>query len=232
MSIARSRNWLRFSILRLGMIGLLGVAALASSVAGAPPAPGTIEVPRGRAPVIDGMVRADEWKGSITRAIEGGGSAHFLHDGTDLFIGLSALPGAGWGYGALLLGSEDSVLVLHASAQVGSAVYVATGNPKARIWRPSSRTYEWKVGPKLYAEEGWMADIAPRDGSKGREFRISRRTLGGRRLALSYVVQTDGENSTNVRLPAQLAIDRKVIDGWNPDSIAISPGEWLRVRLK
>jgi len=111
-------------------------------------------------------------------------------------------------------------------------VYVARGNPKARIWRPMSETYDWKEGPKLYAEEGWMADIAPRDGAKGREFRVSRRTLGGHRLALSYVVQTDGENSKNVRSPSSLAIDQKVIDGWNPDSIAISPEEWPRVRLK
>jgi len=122
--------------------------------------------------------------------------------------------------------------VLHASAKAGSAVYVAAGNQRPRIWRPKSETYVWKESAKLYAEEGWMADIAPRDGSKGREFRVSRRTLGDRGLALSYIVQTTNENSTDVRFPAWLSIDRKVIDGWNPDSIAISPGDWPRVRLK
>ena len=218
----------RFVVILLVLSGV--AAALVSRAADAPPTPGTIEVPRGRAPVIDGVVRAEEWKGALTRPLEGGGLAHFLHDGTDLFVGLSNLPGAGWGYGALLLGAADSVLVLHASAKTGSAVYRVAGS--ARIWRPDSKTYDWKDAPKLYAEEGWMADIAPRDGSKGREFRIARRTLGARRLALSYVVQTAGENSQDVRLPAWLALDRKVVDGWNPDSIAISPIEWPRVRLK
>jgi hypothetical protein len=214
-------------------MGRLVPAVLLASILGAtPPAPSTIAVPRGRAPAIDGVVRPQEWKGAATRPMEGGGRVHFLHDGTDLFVGLSGLPGTGWGYGALLLGSSDSVLVLHASAKVGSALYTATGTPKARLWRPASESYEWKEGPRLYAEEGWMADVAPSDGAKGREFRIARRTLGDRRLAIAYIVQTTGEHSNTVRLPASFTIDRRVPDGWNPDSIVIAPEGWVRVTLK
>jgi hypothetical protein len=131
-----------------------------------------------------------------------------------------------------MLGSSDTVLVLHASAKVGSARYIAHGDSAARLWRPTSKSYEWKKGDSLYTEEGWMADVAPRDGAKGREFRISRRTLGERRLAIEYIVQTTGENSKRVRLPASLTIDPKVPDGWNPDSIAISQEEWPRIRMK
>jgi hypothetical protein len=205
---------------------------LISILAATPPVSNTIDVPRGRAPTIDGVVRPTEWKGAVTRPLEGGGRAHFLHDGSDLFVGLSGLPGTGWGYGALLLGSSDSVFVLHASAKVGSAMYAARGDAKTRIWRPASATYVWKEGARLYAEEGWMADVAPEDGSKGREFRIARGTLGDRRLAIEYVVQTNGENSKRVRLPASFALDSKVTDGWNPDSIAISTETWPRVTWK
>lgn len=211
---------------------LVHVALLGAVLGAAPPAPSTIAVPRGRAPSIDGVVGAAEWKDAVTRPLDGGGRAHFLHDGTDLYIGLSGLPGTGWGYGALLLGSSDSVLVFHASAKVGSAVYAAQGEMEARIWRPASKSYEWKEGPRLYIEEGWVADVAPRDGAKGREFRVARRMLGDRRLAIAYIVQTTGENSKTVRLPASFTIDRRVPDGWNPDSIAISPEEWLRVSWK
>ena len=208
------------------------VVAWCVALFAAAPAPGTVDVPRGRAPTIDGVVRPSEWKNAATRPLEGGGRIHLLHDGKDLYVGLSELPGTGWGYGALMLGSSDTVLVLHASAKVGSAAYVAHGEGAARLWRPLSKTYEWKAGYTLYAEEGWMADVAPRDGAKGREFRISRRTLGDRRLALEYAVQTSGENSARLRLPASLTIDPKVPDGWNPDSIVISPQEWVRIKLK
>ena len=212
--------------------GFAGVALLLASLGAAPSESGTLRVPRGRAPSIDGIVRAGEWKGAATRKLEGGGRIHYLHDGADLFVGLSDLPGSGWGYGAVMLGTPDTVLVLHASAQIGSAVYTARNEPGGRIWRPSDSTYTWKPGPRAYAEEGWMADVAPRDGARGREFRIARRTLGERRLAITYVVQTQGEASQAVRLPAALTIDRRVIDGWNPDSITIAPEDWLRIEWK
>lgn len=208
------------------------VGFVISIFAVAPATTSKVDVPRGRAPSIDGVVRADEWKGAATLPLEGGGRVHFLHDGNDLYVGLSDLPGSGWGYGALMLGSADTVLVLHASAKVGSAVYAATGDPKTRIWRPRSKTYDWKEGARLYEEEGWMADVAPRDGAKGREFRIARRTLGKQRIALFYAVQTTGEKSQGVYLPASLTIDRGVPDGWNPDSISISTEKWLEVTLK
>jgi len=211
---------------RLLLVSLIALLAAAS------PDAGTIAVPRGRAPVIDGVVRTGEWKGALTRPLEGGGRAHFLHDGTDLYVGLSELPGKGWGYGALMLGDADTVVVLHASAQVGSAVYVVRTDTNARTWRPLAPDYTWKKADRLYAEEGWMADVAPEDGAKGREFRIALRTVGERRLGLVYLVQTKGEESAALRLPAGLAIDRRVPDGWNPDSIAIAPENWLRVTWK
>ena len=210
----------------------LARAALFVSVLGVTPVPSTIEVPRGRAPTIDGVVHTAEWKGAVVRPLEGGGRAYFLHDSTDLFIGLADLPGTGWGYGAAMLGSPDTILVLHASAKVGSAVYVSDGDSSTKIWRPVSKSYAWKEPARLFAEEGWLADVAPRDGSKGREFRIARRMLGDRRLAIAYIVQTTGENSTTVRLPASFAIDKRVPEGWNPDSIAISPEAWMPLRWK
>jgi hypothetical protein len=135
------------------MSRFLFLALLVAVLGLAPPAPGAVKVPRGRPPSIDGVVRAGEWEGAVTRPLEGGG-----------------------------------------------------------------------------AEEGWMADVAPQDGAGGREFRIARRTVGARRFAISYIVPTKGEESRAVRLPATLSIDRRVIDGWNPDSIAIAPEGWLRLR--
>lgn len=199
-----------------------------------------VRVGRGMAPRVDGLVEEGEWQGARVLPLAGGGTVQILHDGEDVYFGLSGLPGKGYGFGCLFLAFPDRVLVLHASAQLGSAVY-EQGRDGNRSWNPRSSTYTWQRAKTIFPAEGWMADVSLRDGSRGREFRVSRGLLGRvavpAKVALGYVVQTQAGESASVitSWPPGLSdavVNRALLEGRNPDGLSFRPESWAQLELK
>jgi hypothetical protein len=201
-----------------------------------------VVVPWTSTPAIDGVVREDEWRGARVIALRDGGELRLMHDGRQIHVGLSRLPGAGVGWGCLFIGQAGVVKVLHASARLGSARYTAGRDGR---WAPESKTYTWKPADQMLREEGWMANVSQDTGASGREYALSFTLLrlppptgtapstlvGPARIALAYVYAT-GRRKDEFALAvwpdeAQDAIrERRLLDGFNPSDLVFAPATW------
>ena len=158
-------NTKRFNSLR----HVLVLAVFVASAAGANP----IEVPKGSGVDVDGVVGDDEWADAAHFVVEGSASVLLKSDGESLLLAYRGFPKGAFGFGCVFVLRDDAVHVLHASAQLGSAVYRAQGEAG---WGPDSEKYAWKKPERMWKEEGWMANTNPQGAQQ--EFRISFEALG------------------------------------------------------
>lgn len=160
-----------------------------------------IEVPLGSRPELDGTLLPGEWDQAIQIDMSNGGEAYFLHDGENLYVGISA---DSLGFGHLCWQREDQIWILHSSASLGSAGYQADGP----IWRPSW-DYEWccpsllsrEESQALFEREGWTATIGYLGDPGQMEYQIA--WDGQVHLAVLY--QTGQEQDTIFAWPQTLA---------------------------
>jgi len=186
-----------------------------------------LAVPSGYTPVIDGRITDSSWDFARDMSLPSGASVRLVHDGRYLFVAFDERAAGGWGFGTLYIGRESEVRVLHASAQVGSAVY----RPNADgTWSPEATTYTWKPVQQLVREEGWYANVATEGGAAGREFAVRLDLLKNARIALVYV-REEGEDGRAVRTwPANLgdgASDMRLVEGRNPDGLTFNVEQWI-----
>ncbi|MDX2262516.1 MAG: hypothetical protein SFU84_12565 [Gemmatimonadales bacterium] len=134
------------------------------------------EVPRGRAPALDGVIDSLEWTDAARISLGTGSQLYLKHDGKDLFIGMRVtgplLPG-------LCLERGDTIKVLHASASLGVATY-APGGAAART---RLTDFQWGVRDRgnvaapdslrtaWFEKATWMATTAAM-GMSIREWRL------------------------------------------------------------
>ncbi|MFL6245205.1 MAG: hypothetical protein ACJ74H_04215 [Thermoanaerobaculia bacterium] len=120
----------------------------------------------GKAPVIDGKVNPVEWKGATHVPLsEGQGEALLLHDGNYLYIGII---GFRPGLGSVCLPNRNGIVVLHASAALGTAAFEQTDG-KWRLTHPFKWTNrDTGMSPEAMAErekfltdKGWFANTSP-----------------------------------------------------------------------
>ena len=125
-----------------------------------------IAVPRAmKAPEIDGTLSPNEWKGAVRVRLGAKGHALLLHDGNNLYI---ALVGREPGISTVCaLGGKD-VLILHASAALGTAVFTQDNNKwllkRGFTW--TNRDTSQSSGAlmekrKTLRAEGWFANTSP-----------------------------------------------------------------------
>lgn len=173
---------IRYGLMRNPMpvspVALAIAMVLVSAAAGAAQSGGPrVEVPHVRAATVDGVIDEAEWRGAWRTTLSQGTEVRLMHDGRRLFVGLSKLPGAaGWACAFVAPAGRSPVRVLHASAQLGSAIYDAAGagasSSGSGAWSPRSATYAWKVAERLVREEGWMANVSAKGDAAAREFAI------------------------------------------------------------
>lgn len=175
---------IRYGLMRNPMpvspVALAIAMVLVSAAGGAAQSRGPrVEVPHVRAATVDGVIDEAEWRGAWRTTLSQGTEVRLMHDGRRLFVGLSKLPGtAGWACAFVAPAGRSPVRVLHASAQLGSAIYDAAGasvsssSGASGAWSPRSTTYEWKVAERLVREEGWMANVSANGDATAREFAI------------------------------------------------------------
>lgn len=148
-----------------------------------------IDVPKRAAITVDGKMNEDEWKDALTLDLKGGGQLKLSRNGEFLQIGIR---GGKAGLSHVYLTDGKDVFVLHASAQLGMAVYRKEGE----VWQPIQK-FKWGLrdqagnhpGSLAYLKtNGWLASVTV-EPSNEREYKVSTKFKdGGKfRLAAAYV---------------------------------------------
>jgi hypothetical protein len=132
-----------------------------------------LHIPHAAAPTIDGSIGADEWKAAKTVALTNGGEAMLLHDGKYLYVAIAAPRN---GIGSLCTTDGDDVRILHASAALGTAVFLNGQRTRDFTWTNRDTT-DAAARAKFLDAEHWFANATPQ-GSREREYQIA---LDGRK---------------------------------------------------
>ncbi len=118
-----------------------------------------LRIPHAAEPLIDGVLSDGEWDDATVDLMSDGATVHFMHSAGTLYI---AVAGREVGAVNVLLATTDEVWILHSSAALGSALYVAD----AGGW-DLSHGYDWCCRDssdesqrlELFEDEGWQANI-------------------------------------------------------------------------
>jgi hypothetical protein len=198
-----------------------------------------LAVPRGKAPVIDGVVDTAEWGRSAVVSLDHGVNLRVVHDGAKLYLAISGLDVKdATAFGCVLVATPDFVVVHHASAKLGTAVYMAAADG---AYQPQSKTYAWREPEDMLREEGWMANTVGPD-RKQQEFAFTFATLGlpgePRPIAVGYIYldpeASDLSTAGVVTWPTGLtdgAADVQLLGGFNPDSVRFEPTRWIKLHV-
>ena len=204
---------------------------------GAAPVPAQhIEVPRGAAPVIDGRATEAEWRGSVSRPLPGGGELLFKHDGHHLFI---AMRGNVHGFPSVCVARGDTVRIVHASAALGTGIYVRSTDQWRRTadftWgmRATDDGEQARAQRAAYlAAHGWVASTVRMGAVPEKEMQIALPVMAAEpRLALGYYVIRD---STVTGWPASLhdgCTDSRLVRGYAPEQTSFQMDQWASLRL-
>lgn len=184
-------------------------------------------------PVLDGTISQGEWN-DAKRFSGSGGLEVFLATG-DSAVYL-AVRGPGDGFPHVTLARGDSVLILHASAALGTARYVGAGHTK-RLDRPFTfalrRTDMDRAGQaereSFYSKEGWVASTVRMGVTGETEFKIARSLIGpDGRIAIAYWSASGGVE----RWPASLADDvtaQRMVQGFLEEEAEFLVADWAPV---
>lgn len=194
-----------------------------------------IRIAAGKPPTIDGTLATEEWKGALRVQLAPEGEAFLMQDDEALYVGVragrSCIP-------SIALLRNKKVLVLHASASLGTAVYERSGEG----WK-ATRTFEWRCRggktsgaerDRFLADEGWFATTI-QVGRKGEaEYRIERRLLSDKSPALALVVcRLQPGAPTACVWPATVqdgTKDQALLFGRTPD-LEFDPETWARLDM-
>jgi hypothetical protein len=219
-------------------LALLSALALATSLVAAG-RPNRIEVPRtGRAPIVDGRIGADEWKGATHIALSDNQTeALLLSDGSYLYVGIRGLKP---GIGSVCVQGKTGVRVLHASAALGTAAFEL----EAGKWR-MTRGFNWSnrdtsKSPAAMADRknmlttsGWFANTSP-TAIMQREYQVPIRGKEQISLAVGYYTFTP-EMQKFGYWPANLeddCADGELASGFTDREYSFDPSKWGVVVLK
>jgi hypothetical protein len=192
-----------------------------------------IAVPEGAAPRVDGVVAADEWTAAHQIEIGAGARLHLMHDDNNLYLAVSGVPAHGFGLACVFISEGELVHVLHASAQLGSAVYAPAGDG----FDPRATEYAWKEPDALMREEHWVASVIDaRDGSS-QEFAIALDRIAltpgtvSAPIALGYLYLDSDTDKDDQRMSGLLTwpagtsdavANKELLGGWNPKQLRLA----------
>lgn len=186
-----------------------------------------VRVPAMTKPTIDNALSEGEWQAASKIPLAEGGYVRIGADAETVYLALGNVPPGRFGFACVFLHLEDRVMVLHASAQLGSAIY----REKDGQWYPDHEKYEWKVADRMWREEHWQAGVRPK-GTQ--EFAISRKILGTQPvIALGYWLV---ENRQERAIPWPDGLDDgtqnlRLLAGFNPGGLQFSPARWVTLSL-
>lgn len=200
-----------------------------------PGAPSILSVPEGEAPTIDGTLSPGEWGGAATDLFADGSEVFLVYRDGYLYLGIRSITPEMIA-GNIFVDRGDEIMILHASAALGTALYEGGRDgweqTQAFVWR-CRRTGNGQAAlaerDAFLQEEHWVAANS-RTGTPGElEVRIAvaDETI---RLAANILRSSNPNNKTP--WPADLDDDCiKPTPGGLPDTLHFSPDKWVTVGL-
>ncbi|MFN0241542.1 MAG: hypothetical protein ACKVWV_01490 [Planctomycetota bacterium] len=199
-----------------------------------------LAVPLGAAIDLDGKIGDEEWKGALRLPLEGGGALFVRHDAKNVYVGLR---GERQGWAHVYVKRGDEVVVRHASASLGTAIYAKSEGGK---WQPKqgfpAAGGEWALREttltpevralreKFLAREGWVA-TNNNMGKTEIELVLARKDLGERPvLAFAFVC----DPTKPLLFPPTLSdgcTSAELLMGNTPSELDFRTDTWSRLRF-
>lgn len=193
-------------------------------------------VPRGSAPILDGVVQTAEWSDAVE--LSGGAGTRLLlkHDGRDLFVGITT---SGPMIADVCTIRNDTIRVLHSSASLGSASYAGVSD-SARM-RIADFTWALRDGTEAalsavarqdhYQQFGWLATTIGM-AAQSREWRIRLGDLGDSpRIAVTLLSFGAGGMAAWPATVTDQCLDRSFAMGTAPAVARFAPLTWMTLEL-
>jgi len=190
-------------------------------------AAGTLSVPRGEAPTIDGVLEADEWADARVIPVDDDLSLLWIHTDGSFYLGVRH---SRLGAVNLLVAQGDEVRVLHSSAALGSAFYYRQDD----TWM-MEHGFDWccrvpsdEAGrAALFASEGWTATIGGAGVAGEIEFQVEIEP-GDVSVAVTWV----GSATEVVVWPSGLPVEeQETLYGTRTGPEAFHPDTWMLAQL-
>ena len=190
----------------------------------------TTTVPRGTAPVLDGVLSEGEWCDALTIQLNADERLLLKHADGYLYLGVQAtvlaLP-------TPLVVRGDEVRALHASAALGTAVYVRSGDVwnlrQGYVWQCRTLGFsEFAMAEraKFLEQQGWLGTIAYLGEPSQCEYQIA---WGDEPLTFLFLLLVGPEPLRFVSWPIPTIAAAQYEDlvmGGTPAQITCSLGDW------
>jgi hypothetical protein len=198
-------------------------------------APAMLSVPQGKAPTIDGTLSPGEWDGAATDLFADGSELFLVYREGYLYLGIRSITPEMIA-GNIFVDRGDEIMILHASAALGTALYEGGRDgweqTQEFVWR-CRRTGNGQAAQAerdaFLQEEHWVAANS-RTGAPGElEYRIA---VADETLRLAANILRSSNPDEKTPWPADLDDDCiKPTPGGLPDELHFSPDKWAMIGL-
>lgn len=223
-----------FSSTRSGFLTVLSLALLPT------PLPGQenldLTPPAGPALTLDGTLATEEWKEAARGSLSGAGLALFMTRDGLLSVGVR---GPAHGLAHLVVASGDTVRVLHASAALGTVVYVRRGGSWEKIvdpvWEmrdPSSSLAAIRARSDHLDIHGWVGTTGRMGRTNEVEFLLRPQAFGEGPLYLAVAFFPVDPQGAPLQWPGTTGDDVALIPlltGPMPQTLHLAPERWGRL---
>jgi hypothetical protein len=196
----------------------------------------TVSVPQGKPESIDGTISPGEWDDAVVERFTDGSELFLMHNEGYLYLGIRANTSE-MIVGNVFINSGEEVRILHASAALGTAIYLnesdVWGQTQAFIWccRDTSESESARDARLAFLQEdGWVATNSRIGRPNELEYQIK---IGNEplHLAVNYIRASD----PNVKIPWPDELNDDCIKptpGGLPEQLNFSLDEWALIGLE
>jgi len=182
---------------------------------------------------LDGKIDPVEWKSADSFALDKGGTLRLKKDQSFLYIGLT---GNDEGWSHVYLQKKDTIFVLHASAALGTAIYVNDGVRWNRV-----QTFQWGFKAMVYNDgtkkvmddflkaNRWVANNNNIGTGKTLEYKIDLSAFNGiEKIAFVFAADANEPHFFPKGLK-DATISTDLVYGNPPDMLRFDPGSWWQL---
>jgi sulfatase modifying factor 1 len=194
-----------------------------------------VNAPNGSPPTLDGTISSGEWSHARQELFSDGSELLLMHHENYLYLGIRANT-QGMIAGNIFVNHDNQVLVFHASAALGTAIYEKRSDTweqtQAFSWRcrgTSNSSSAIAERETFLQEEQWLANNSRMGTPQELEYKISMPN-GSLQLAVTFMRASD----INARIywPVGLNDDcTKAPQGEFPTTMHFSPFTWMTVTV-
>ena len=192
-----------------------------------------INVSKGNPPTLDGTISLDEWNDARQEQFSDGSELLLIHHEDYLYLGIRANT-QGMIAGNVFVNHDNQVLVFHASAALGTAIY----EKKSDTWE-QTQTFSWRCRgtsnsasviaerEAFFQQERWLANNSRMGTPQELEYKISMPN-GSLQLAVTFTRASD--TNTRIYWPVSLEDDcTEAPQGEFPATMQFAPSTWMTV---